>query len=96
MQELMELRLRYGKPMRITSGYRDKAHPVEANKATTGEHTMGVCCDIAVEGVDAIRLLKLALELGFSRVGIQQKGNGRFLHIGLGGPGLPNPAIWSY
>ncbi len=96
MDELLKLRIAYGKPMRITSGYRDKTHPIEAKKAGTGEHTMGVCCDVAVEGVDAVRLTKLAMDLAFCRFGFNQKGNARFIHIGVGGPGLPSPAMWSY
>ncbi|AZF88149.1 peptidase [Microcystis phage Me-ZS1] len=97
MDKLQKLRVLYGKSMRITSGYRHPSHPVEARKgSTTGEHTQGAAADIAVEGADAIRLLRLALEIGFSRIGVQQKGTGRFIHLGIGGRGLASPTIWSY
>lgn len=33
MDKLQELRTRYGKPMRITSGYRSPQHSIEAAKA---------------------------------------------------------------
>lgn len=96
MDTLLAIRKEYGKPMRITSGYRSRRHPIEVKKNVAGEHTLGVCADIGVEGVDAVRLLQIALKHGISRIGVNQKGAGRFLHLGLGGPGLPNPAIWSY
>lgn len=96
MDTLLAIRKEYGKPMRITSGYRSRRHPDEANKNLPGEHTFGVCADIGVEGVDALRLLQVAFKHGISRVGVNQKGADRFLHLGLGAAGLPNPAIWSY
>lgn len=96
MDKLQAIRTEYGKPMIISSGYRHPTHPVEAGKKTPGEHTMGTCCDVAVSGADAVRLLRIALNHGITRVGVQQKGSGRFLHLGIGGGGLPNPAIWSY
>ncbi len=96
MDRLQEVRRLYGKPMIVSSGYRDPSHPVEARKHRPGEHSLGMAADIAVAGADALHLLQVALDCGFVRVGIQQKDPGRFLHLGLGGPGLPSPMIWSY
>lgn len=97
MERLQRLRLAYGKPMKITSGFRDRSHPVEARKVATGAHTLGRACDVAVTGADAIRLLVLAVEFGFTGIGVQQKGEGRFIHLDdVPGNQLPRPAIWSY
>lgn len=97
MERLQRLRLAYGKPMKITSGFRDRSHPVEARKVATGAHTLGRACDVAVTGADAIRLLVLAVEMGFTGIGVQQKGEGRFIHLDdVPGNRLPRPAIWSY
>lgn len=98
MRVLQAVRTAYGKPMRITSGYRDPSHPIEAAKGSTsrGEHTYGRCADVACEGVEAVILLKYALAHGITRIGVQQKGSARFLHLGIGAPGLANPWIWSY
>lgn len=97
MERLQALRTAYGKPMVISSGYRHWSHPEEVKKGhKNGEHTMGRCCDVAIRGPDALELLGLALRYGFTRIGIQQKGDGRFIHLGLGGPGLVNPALWTY
>lgn len=35
MKKIQDLRLAYGKPMIITSGYRDPTHPIEAKKKDT-------------------------------------------------------------
>lgn len=95
MDVLQAIRTEFG-PMRITSGYRHQSHPIEAKKGTPGEHTIGRCADIAVEGKDAFRLIQIAIKHGITRIGVQQKGAGRFIHLGLGGPGFPSPAVWSY
>lgn len=94
MRRLQHLRGVYGKPMRITSGFRDPSHPAEASKATPGEHATGHAADVAVQGADALRLVQLALGVGFTRIGVQQKGAGRFIHLG-DSPDFP-PGIWSY
>lgn len=98
MDLLQKIRTSYGKPMRISSGYRDPTHPIEVAKGglSRGEHTLGRCCDVAVEGFEAVVLLQYSLAHGITRIGVQQKGSGRFLHLGIGGPGLANPWIWSY
>lgn len=98
MAALQRIRKDFG-PMRITSGYRHPTHPVEARKGhTTGEHTQGAACDVAVSGADALRLIQIATTRGITRVGVQQKGpqNTRFIHLGMGGQGLASPALWSY
>ena len=98
MDRLQRLRTAYGKPMKITSGYRDASHPIEAAKSKPGTHNTGRAADIAVDRGDAYQLLKLALELGFTGIGVQQKGHGRFLHLDdlPANSGHLRPTIWSY
>jgi uncharacterized protein YcbK (DUF882 family) len=95
---VQRIREQFG-PMRITSGYRHPTHPREARKGhTTGEHTQGAACDVAVTGADALRLIFIARSHGITRFGVQQKGpsHTRFIHLGMGGNGLASPALWSY
>lgn len=94
MDRLLLLRKAYDKPMMVTSGYRDPSHPVEARKLhSQGEHTQGMCADIGcTNGADRYKLITLALQYGFHRIGIHSK----FVHLGLGGDGLPNEVIWNY
>lgn len=95
MDKLQALRSQYGKPMRITSGYRCPQHPIEAKKPEPGPHSSGLACDIGVEGADAHKLLGMAIDAGFRGIGVQQKGTGRFLHLDL--IASPNrPTVWSY
>lgn len=94
MARLQHLRSVYGKPMVITSGYRDPSHPIEAAKQSPGEHSTGRAADVAVSGADAFRLVQLATNMGFTRIGVRQKGEGRFIHLG-NSPDFP-PGIWSY
>jgi zinc D-Ala-D-Ala carboxypeptidase len=95
MQRLQALRAEYGKSMTITSGYRHPTHPVEARKGglSRGEHTRGLCCDIAcTSSADRFTLVSLALKHGFHRIGIAKT----FIHLGMGGDGLPSNVIWEY
>lgn len=97
MAELQQLRTLYGKPMALSSAYRCPRHPVEAKKREPGEHTTGRAVDIACHGADALQILRLALALKFTRVGISQKGAARFIHLGTSSGGrFPSPALWSY
>jgi zinc D-Ala-D-Ala carboxypeptidase len=95
MARIQRLRTLYGKPLRVTSGYRHSTHPVEAAKPAPGVHTQGRAVDLAVEGVDAFQVVRLALRLGFTGIGVQQKGPGRFIHLD-DSPGPLRPRVWSY
>lgn len=98
MRKLDSLRREWGKPMIVTSAYRDpEQHPIEAAKANPGAHAYGRAADIALRGEDAYEFLKLAMAY-FPRVGVNQKGSARFIHIDDMEPedGFPSPHIWSY
>ena len=95
MSRLQALRMRYGKPMKITSGYRCPEHPIEAKKAKPGAHASGLACDVGVDGQQAYELMKDAFALGFTGIGVQQKGAGRFLHLDTLTSGV-RPTVWSY
>ena len=98
IDKLNDLRLAFGKPMKITSGYRHTSHPIERKKQTPGADTTGQAADIAVSREDAFHLLSLALTRGFTGIGIQQKGSGRFIHLDTleNSTERPRPTIWSY
>ena len=94
MEKLQAIRVEFGKSMTITSGFRSVKHPIEARKShSNGEHTQGFCADVACDnGADRFRLVQLALKHGITRIGIAKT----FLHLGIGGQGLPNNVIWEY
>jgi uncharacterized protein YcbK (DUF882 family) len=95
MEKLQELRTAYGAPMRVTSGFRDPRHSIEASKSAPGVHTRGCAVDIACDGQQAYDIMKIALELGFTGIGVQQRGSSRFLHLDTY-TGDPRPNVWSY
>ena len=84
MQKLQSLRTEYGKPMKITSGYRDATHPQEIKKAAPGQHSQGLAADIACTATEAHQIVKLAMKHGFTGVGVSQRnGIPRFIHLDL-------------
>ena len=98
MARLQQLRSEFNAPMIISSGYRSPRHSVEAKKAQPGAHALGRACDVAVSGLAALRLVELAIAHGFTGIGINQKGSGRFIHLDdiSGNQRFPRPTIWSY
>ncbi len=100
IEKLNMLRQIYGKPMTVSSGYRDSTHPVEAMKKdpTSGSHVSGKAADILIERAEAYKLLSLAFDVGFTGLGVNQKGGARFLHLDTieSSPTRPRPTIWSY
>jgi hypothetical protein len=63
-----------------------------------GPHTTGRAIDIGVSHGRALELVRMALTSGFTGIGINQKGNARFIHLDdiPDGEGQPRPTIWSY
>lgn len=94
MEILQKIRTEYGKPIIISSGYRDVTHPVEVIKAQPGEHAEGMAADIYIRGTDALKLLELALKHGVKRIGLHQQGSSRFIHLGIS-DSFP-AGIWTY
>lgn len=93
MAKLQQLRGIYGKPMRITSGYRSARHSIEASKPFPGHHAHGIAVDIGCSGQDAYRILEIALQIGFNGIGVaQKKGVGNFIHLDT----ASRQSVWSY
>lgn len=99
MDRLELLRSAYGDQIKITSAYRSAEHNAEvSHTGAKGPHTTGRAVDIAVQGGSAHKLLKEALALGFTGIGIQQTGGARFIHLDdlTLEDGFPRPMVWSY
>lgn len=94
MEKLQAIRKDFNRSMTVTSGFRSVKHPIEAKKThSNGEHTQGFCADImCITGNDRFQLIQLALKHGITRIGVAKT----FLHLGIGGKGLPNNVIWEY
>ena len=88
-----------GFPFPVHSGYRCPEHPIEAAKVASGRpvgaHSSGKAVDIGVERERAHRLIQVALEHGCPRIGVNQRGDGRFIHLDWDYT-RPHPTVWSY
>ena len=101
MAQIEELRTEYGKAMILTSAYRTPEHNAQVSSTgANGPHTTGRAVDVLVSGADAFDLIELAIEIGFTGIGIKQSGphNKRFVHIDnlTEADGYPRPRVWTY
>jgi hypothetical protein len=104
MDSLISLREKCGFGFPVTSYFRHPTHPIEsakikAGKKNGGTHTTGKAIDIGVDRERAFILIKVALDMGcFTGIGINQKGNSRFIHLDTctTQDGFARPTIWSY
>ena len=80
VEKLDELRELCGFPFIITSGYRSPNHSIEKAKSNPGTHAQGIACDISVtSGVDRMKLVKNAISLNFSGIGVAKD----FVHVDI-------------
>lgn len=100
IDRLQRVRNKFGRPMRVTSG--DRCPDYNEQVSTTGRagpHTKAAF-DIAVSGPEAYLLVAIALQEGFTGIGVQQKGphEKRFIHLDdlPDEANQPRPTIWSY
>lgn len=93
---LEELRSRVGFPLVVTSGYRCPEHNEKVSTTgKAGPHTTGRAADIAVERGRALTVLRHAVWMNFTGIGLNQKGSSRFIHLDdLVNDARPN--IWTY
>lgn len=93
MNRVQQMRNELGFPMSVSSGYRCKDHPIEKAKSVAGQHSIAAI-DLRVSYNRAYQVLNKALEMGFTGIGVNQKGdpNTRFIHLDL----RESPTVWSY
>jgi zinc D-Ala-D-Ala carboxypeptidase len=93
---LDQLRERCGFPLTVTSGYRSPEYnSVVSNTGENGPHTTGRAVDLRCDGQQAYTILHHAFALGFTGIGVRQKGTSRFLHLD-NLTSNPRPNVWSY
>ena len=101
LEKLDVLRAAFGRPLALSSAYRCPAHNAAVSKTgERGPHTTGKAVDILAHGPDAVTLLRLASQQGFTGIGVSQRGfsGSRFLHVDMlsASEGFPRPNLWSY
>jgi hypothetical protein len=98
IDKLQLLREDLGFPFIISSGYRCEHHPIEKKKSKPGTHNLGIAVDIGCSHKQALQIVSAAEGYGFTGIGVNQKGNGRFIHLDISKAeaNRPRPHIWSY
>ena len=93
MKMLQQLRDKLG-ALPITSGVRCEEHNKREGGYPKRAHLQSKAADIRIFGPRALALVEEARRIGFSGVGIKQKGEHakRFIHLDI----LPRQALWSY
>lgn len=85
----------------VTSGYRSPEYNAKVSSTgADGPHTTGLAVDLQCSGQLAYLVVKCAIALKFSGIGVSQKGphEKRFIHLDLlpHGPNSPRPWLWTY
>ena len=98
LKRLERVRIAFGRPMIISSGYRCPDYNFEIGSGKLSPHTEGRAVDVAVRGGDALKLVDVGIYCGMTGFGISQKGESRFIHLDDADAikGRPRKWIWSY
>lgn len=67
---LEKLRVKAGKPIIITSGYRCPKHSVNVGGYANDAHTVGIAADITIDGYTPWEVAAMAEEIGFTGIGV--------------------------
>jgi uncharacterized protein YcbK (DUF882 family) len=82
----------YGKPIRVTSGYRTEDHNRKVGGVDSSSHLKGLAIDVAcVRSNDRFEMLTALIEVGFNRIGVAST----FIHIDIDKNKSQN-VIWTY
>ena len=88
LERLQQLRTNLGRPIIITSGYRNPSHNQAVGGSPTSQHLLGTAADIKVAGITIDQLAHHAKEVGFTGIGRYPT----FLHVDV----RPQPSYWDY
>ena len=92
VEKLQLLRTKWGKPIKINSGYRCKEHNDKIGGATDSQHVHGLASDIDLSGMsasDKYFFIALIFQMQFKGIGIAKN----FIHIDQR---KEKPATWTY
>jgi uncharacterized protein YcbK (DUF882 family) len=95
MDLIEQLRVEYGKPMSVTSGFRCADHNASVGGEAHSAHLIGRAVDFHVTSQRELdRILELAYKHGFGGKGIRSHGHvsGWMLHLDI----LERRALWTY
>ena len=95
MMKLQQLRDACSFPLPINSGFRCAQKNIDCGGHIGSAHLTGEGADLRVDRDKARMVIQKAIEMGFS-VGIQQKGNSRFVHVDTKPRKSGNANLWSY
>lgn len=73
-------RKKFGKPIKINSGYRSEAHNKKVGGVESSSHLKGLAADIScTNSVDRFNLYDVLREVGFKRIGVARS----FIHVDI-------------
>ncbi len=85
-------RKKFGKPIKINSGYRTIAHNKKVGGKPSSSHLKGLAADISCKtSNDRFKLINVLIETGFNRIGVA----GTFIHVDIDKNKTPN-VMWVY
>ena len=87
------LRILCGFPLIVTSGTRCLKHNTNEGGHPNSGHMKGLCVDISAYGDRAAIIISHAYAIGFTGIGISQKGPSRFIHLDIAHEHF---TLWSY
>lgn len=76
---LQKIRDYFGKPVNITSAYRNKSYNAKIGGSYNSYHTKGQACDFYISGIDVLTIAKYAESLGALGIGCYK--DDLFVHI---------------
>ena len=95
MMKLQNLRDSCKFPLPVNSGFRCAQKNIDCNGHVGSAHLTGEGADLRVDRDKARVVIQKAIEMGFS-VGIQQRGNSRFIHVDTKIRKSGKANLWSY
>lgn len=95
MVKLQQLRDACGFALPVNSGFRCPQKNIDCKGHFNSGHLTGEAADLRCDRDRARVVIQKAIELGFS-VGIQQKGNARFVHVDTKIRRSGKANLWSY
>ena len=95
MMKLQQLRDYCNFPLPVNSGFRCERKNKDCGGFLTSAHLTGEAADLRVDREKARIVIQAAIDMGFS-VGIDQKGESRFVHVDTKIRSSGKPSLWSY